>query len=130
MSDMTKMYKALLREQEGGFFIILHAAPERKAEDFQWYVSNSPDGVGKSPWPGQEYESLTLSNQAITEEDLKGKRLSCHYKSEEAEYESDQLLLLPGFEDIIVNNQFDEISFFGPGGEIRKDIWYKAGGEV
>lgn len=116
------MRKFLLLFENNEFIIILHACPHCLRE-FQWCIADGADCRNLKNIENQTYESISLSSEIIRDK-YNQKWIYGKHKHNEEWQNGEAVLLSDNFIDIIRNNQFDNIAFFGTDGNIRTDVEY------
>lgn len=116
------MEKYIILGVDGNFIVIVHACPNAVGK-FQWYLVDEPNEDVKFALDGHIYESVTISNDTISEK-YQNKWLCCKCEIGDDKYTEGFVYLSNNFIEMISVNQFDRIEFFGENGNIRNDISY------
>lgn len=104
-------------KSEDSYCLIVHAYPGAIGE-FQWYLTDDPNGSKRKMLKRQTYESITFTSEQI-QEGYEGKWLCCRCNVNGYTYDEGCLYLISNFIDMIQENQFQSISFFDENGWVR-----------
>ena len=116
------MHKTIVLKDNKTFIVVAHACPGARGE-FQWYLVDEPNDSKEYIIDGEEYESITLSNDVISGT-YKNKWLCCRCNVDGEAYDVGCIFLSDNFAEIISKTQFDEITVCDEKGNFRTDIGY------